>query len=455
MTDRPGRPAGDPGMGLGFPLVIATILREEGSTGVQTYVRQVRRYLGARGASATLVTPFSWGRALTVPVFGFRRLVLERCSGPADVVWYRHWHEVFLRHALRQRLRGVGDCVVFAQGPLAARAALRARRGPHQAVVMAVHFRVSQADEFAAKELIRRDGPVFRAVRQLEREVIPQVDRLVYVSNWGREALLSWLPEAAAVRSAVIGNFVAPLDVEPRHEPLGDLVTVGNLDLVKNHRYLLEVLAEAKRAGRSLTLDVFGEGPCRNDLLRQTSSLGLEAQVRLRGYQPGVRELLPGYRAYVHASYSESLPLAIIEAMAACLPVVAGDTGGVAELCDDGVEARFWPLDDPAKAAATLVGLLENEPARLKAARAASERFRRHLDADVVGPRLLSFLREAAPDPSALLKIPRQAGHLASAQPDVSDAAATPSDASGTRNRTPRTPGQFRRLQSAAPRSGA
>ncbi len=75
-----------------------------------------------------------------------------------------------------------------------------------------------------------------------------------------------------------------------------------------------------------------------------------------------VRDFLPGYRAYVHASYSESLPLAIIEAMAAGLPIVAGNTGGISELCDDGVEARFWPLDDPAQAAATLI-----EPARLRA----------------------------------------------------------------------------------------
>ena len=77
---------------------------------------------------------------------------------------------------------------------------------------------------------------------------------------------------------------------------------------------------------RSLTLDVFGDGPCRKDLLRQ-AHLGLETQVRFRGFRPDVRDFLPGYRAYVHASYSESLPLAIIEAMAAGLPIVAGDTG--------------------------------------------------------------------------------------------------------------------------------
>lgn len=378
------------------PLVIATMLRSEGCTGVHTHVRQLRRYLADRGTGATLVTPFSWGRAVAVPVFGLR-LALQRCSRPAGVTWYRHWHEVFLRNALRRCLAGIGDCVVYAQGPLAARAALRARRGPHQPVVMAVHFRISQADEWADKKQIKRDGAVFRAIRRLEREVIPKVDGLVYVSGWARTALLGWLPEAAAVPSAVIGNFVAPLRVASDPGPLGDLVTVGNLEPVKNHRFMLAVLAAANRAGRSLTLDVFGEGPLRGDLLRLTRALGLEEQVRFRGFRRDVRAFLPGYRAYVHASYSESSSLAIIEAMAAGLPIVAADIGPIAELCDDGVEARFWPLDDPARAAQTVLDLLDCEPARVKAGRAASERFCRDFDADVIAPRLRSFLLRSHP----------------------------------------------------------
>jgi glycosyltransferase involved in cell wall biosynthesis len=372
-------------------LVIATMLREEGSTGVQTHVRQLRRYLEERGASSTLITPFSWGRTLSAPVFGVR-LALERCSRPASVAWYRHWHEAFLRNGLHRHLTEVGDCVVYAQDPLAARAALRARRGPNQHVVMAVHFRISQADEWADKKQIRRNGIIFRAIRQVEREVIPQVDGLVYVSSWARNALFNWLPEAADVPSTVIDNFVAPLHVEPDQEPLGDLVTVGHLEPVKNHQFLLEVLAEAKRAGRSLTLDVFGEGPLRKDLLRLTHSLGLEGQVRFRGFRRDLRSFLPGYRAYVHASYSESSSLSIIEAMAAGLPIVAGNIGPISELCDDGTEARFWSLDDPAQAAATLMELLDSEPARLAAASAASERFRRDFAADLLAPRLRSFL---------------------------------------------------------------
>jgi hypothetical protein len=51
------------------PLVIGTILREEGITGVHTHVRQLRQYLEECGTAATLVTPFSLGPGVHVPRF--------------------------------------------------------------------------------------------------------------------------------------------------------------------------------------------------------------------------------------------------------------------------------------------------------------------------------------------------------------------------------------------------
>lgn len=389
MADRP-----DSAKQVSAPVVVATILRPHGNTGVHTHFRELCRYLEGTGTSATLVTPFSCGPALIKPVFGVRRL-LERRSGSASVWWYRQWHELFLRRALQRHLASVDECVIYAQCPVSARAAMRARRGPHQRVVMAVHFRTSQADEWADKGHISRDGHMYRLIRSLEHDTLRQVDGLVYVSKWGRDALLSWCPELAAVRSVIIGNFVAALDTEHRDEPTADLVTVGSLEPVKNHRYLLHVLAQAKRARRTYSMDIFGEGPLRNDLQQLISSLDLEPQVRLRGFSTAVRNSMPDYRAYVHASYSESLPLAIIEAMGAGLPVVAGDTGGVTELVDEGVEGRFWPLDDPSRAAAVLIDLMEDEATRSMAAAAAETRFRRDFDADVVAPRLLSFLMDA------------------------------------------------------------
>jgi glycosyltransferase involved in cell wall biosynthesis len=261
---------------------------------------------------------------------------------------------------------------------------------------MAVHFRVSLADEHAEPgREIRRDGIVFRWIRQAERDTIPRLDGLVHVSAWARDSLLSWLPEAEAVPSSVISNFVDAPDARPSEELLGDLVSTGKLEDRKNHRFLLEVLAEANRVGRPLTLDVFGDGPLRRELPELARSLGLASEVRFRGFRTDVSEFLPRYRAYVHAASAESaaFPLAIIEAMAAGLPVVAADVAGISELCHDGVEARFWSLDDPVEAAAIVIALLDDEPGRLRAAAASSERFRREFAADVVGPRLWSFLQ--------------------------------------------------------------
>ena len=140
------------------------MLREEGRTGVHTHAREFRRYLAERGTPATIITPFSWSRTLAVPVFGFR-FPVRLCSKSAGVAWYRHWHSVFLTRALRRSLAEIGDCVVYAQDPPAARSALRARQGPHQRVALAVHFRISQADEWVDKHEIERDGDVYRAIR--------------------------------------------------------------------------------------------------------------------------------------------------------------------------------------------------------------------------------------------------------------------------------------------------
>ena len=80
------------------PLIIASMLREEGITGVHTHVRQLRQYLGGVEWTPRWSRRFPGLRALAVPVFGLRRVV-ERASRAAGVVWYRYWHEVFLYHA--------------------------------------------------------------------------------------------------------------------------------------------------------------------------------------------------------------------------------------------------------------------------------------------------------------------------------------------------------------------
>ena len=383
------------------PLVIATVARERGITGVHTHVRQLRQYVARTGGSADLVTPHSWAegsvvrKALLMPLFG-ARVALERLYGPANVWWYRTSHEMFLRRALRRRLADEGPCTVYAQCPVSARAALAARSGPHQRVVLAVHFRISQADEWADKGQIPREGWVYRRIRATERQVVPRVDGLVFVSPWARSAVQAWMPEVDLVTAAVVPNFVAAPAPPDRPPSRAGLVSVGNLEAVKNHRYLLHVLAAARQKGFVYVLDVFGEGVERARLLALADELGVRGQIRLRGFCSDVQGRLPGYQAYVHASYSESSSLAIMEAMAVGLPVVSSRIGALGELFEDPEQGRFWPVDDPDEADRILIELMESPDELRRAGLAAQERFRRDYDADVVAPRLLEFLRPQA-----------------------------------------------------------
>src|SRR5580704_5390580 len=77
------------------PILLATILRPQGATGVQTHVAEVERYLRSVGHPVELVTPFSAGGLLRDLTFA-PRPALVRVSGPAAVLWYRRFHSRYL-----------------------------------------------------------------------------------------------------------------------------------------------------------------------------------------------------------------------------------------------------------------------------------------------------------------------------------------------------------------------
>lgn len=372
-------------------LVIATILRKQGETGNQTHFNTLQAYLIARGAYAPVVNPFSHVKALSVPIFAVR-MIIDPLSGPLSVWWYRRWHYVFLLLALRRLLCRRGEVVVYAQCPVSAKAALRARRGRHQQVVMAVNYNVSQADEWVTMGKIEREDWVYRDIKRLERKVLPRLDGIVYMSHFARDAIERTIPESSRVRSAVIPNFVLGTRGRRRAGLTRDLINIGTLENRKNQAYLLRVLAAAKRLGRSYSLTLVGHGPNLASLTVLARELGVAEQVHFTGYRPVAAGLLPGHRAYVHAAVMENLPLAIIEAMACGLPVLAAPVGGIPEIISDGDEGLYWPLDDPSEGARKLVALLEDGGLYATMAAAAKRRFEEHFSVDVVAGRLVEFL---------------------------------------------------------------
>jgi len=377
------------------PVIIASILRPEGTTGVHTHVRELSSYLSQQSIRHELVTPWSSSPALSCPLFALR-LPLSYLTPPLAVAWYRHWHTVFLERALRARLRRAGRAVVYAQGPEAALAAVRARTDEHQRVIMAVHFLGSQAALWTARGHLTPGGPVARSILATENRHLDLLDAIVYVSQAAKDQFIASHPEAASIPSQVVPNFVSP--VQPRAQPpLGDLVSLGRLEAEKRHSYLLEVLAAAKGLGYSYSLDIYGTGPLRKALQKLADKLGVSEQVRLRGFNASVRHLLPSYRAYVHGSTVEAGPIAIIEAMAAGIPVFAPNSGGVSDLLTSGTEGFYWPTDDPVTAASCLISQLQDEPLLERVGRAGRDKFARCYSTSVVAPKLVALLYAGTP----------------------------------------------------------
>jgi glycosyltransferase involved in cell wall biosynthesis len=375
------------------PIVIATIARPEGVTGVHTHFNAFLATLHRAGHGAKLVTPFTGQKKLAAAVFAPRR-VLPPVSAELNVWWYEEWHYRMLKRALARELRDAGPVTVYAQCPLSARAALEVRDGSHQRVKMAVHFNGSQADEWVSQVGLSRDSRVYAGIRWREQAVLPRLDGIVYVSQYMRGVIQSAVPGVQEVPAVVVPNFVETRADVPSQVPIADLISIGTLEPRKNQAFLLHVLHEAQQLGHKYTLSLVGDGPSRASLEQLTAQLNLGDQVRFLGQQPDARHLLPAHRAYVHAATMESFGIVLVEAMAAGLPVVAAPVGGIPEVFADGREGAYWNLDDPVHGARTLIALLE-DPARYDAAAAAARsRFESSFEANVVAGRLLEFLSQ-------------------------------------------------------------
>jgi len=140
--------------------------------------------------------------------------------------------------------------------------------------------------------------------------------------------------------------------------------TVGRLAEVKRQDLLIHALAELRRSVPDARLLLVGDGPNRQQLTALAAGLGLNDAVCFAGYRADRERLLAAMDVFALSSDSEGTPLALLEAWAAGLPVVATAVGGLPELIDHGSTGLLVPRGDPASLSATLAGLLKDAPKR-------------------------------------------------------------------------------------------
>lgn len=136
--------------------------------------------------------------------------------------------------------------------------------------------------------------------------------------------------------------------------------TVGRLQPVKDQATLIRAFRHVHDHLPNTALMVIGDGSLREPLQQLAASEGVADAVRFLGDRNDVPQLLQGVDLFALSSLSEGYSIALLEACAAGLPIVATDVGGNAEIVRDGITGLLVPPSDPQALAAAITGLLQS-----------------------------------------------------------------------------------------------
>jgi glycosyltransferase involved in cell wall biosynthesis len=238
-----------------------------------------------------------------------------------------------------------------------------------------------------------RCGPL---ARRLLRFLYRNALVVVALSDEWRDALAAAIP---GIRVVVVPNPVempawqAALDAEPPSVLYLGVVkeTKGVFDLL--HAWPA-VLARHPRA--RLVLAGSGERDAAQALAQK---LGVADSLQTPGWASGEAKaaLLRGATVFVLPSHFEALPMAVLEAMAAGLPVVATRVGGIPDAIEDGRDGLLVPPHDPEPLGRALNALLEDGARRARLGAAARRRALENFSAGVIVPRIEEIWERAAP----------------------------------------------------------
>lgn len=157
-------------------------------------------------------------------------------------------------------------------------------------------------------------------------------------------------------------------------------VCVARFSTQKNHSLLLQAFLRGPASDPNAHLLLVGDGALREQLEAQAENLGLAHRVHFLGLRSDIPELLAAADVFVLSSDWEGNPLAVMEAMAAGLPVVSTAVGGIPDLLANGREGFLVPRGDVEAFSGAMTFLLRDPETRKSMGMTAARRARESFD---------------------------------------------------------------------------
>lgn len=356
---------------------IATLHTRSGPTGVQTHMNCVADWLQASGTTQRWITPYEYPRSIPRRAASAFGLLLRRVSRLLAIAWNRYWLARDLYSCLSRRGKAhSGGVVFYAQDPLSALTCNRwaVDHGRQFRLGAVCHFNGTERDEWELAGIAAHRWGVGDRLDDLERSAVQVAHNVVTPSEWLRQELAVRHPDIAP-RLTVLPNTANEARLLLRRKPQYDMITVGTLEPRKNQRLLIMLMEELKSRGNTFTLGIIGDGPDRTMLEALVNESDLVGLVTFLGLQDDVFRYLAASRVYVHAALVENLPIAILEAAAAGLPVLTTPSPGAREIVRDRVEGFYLDSDDVSASATRAEALLLDDDLVASMGQAARRRF--------------------------------------------------------------------------------
>lgn len=212
------------------------------------------------------------------------------------------------------------------------------------------------------------------------------------------EGAKAFFPKAVQKKSRILYNPLSPEYVNAFYEGKRrqEIVTVGRMDKVKNHRLLVDAFAYVAEKKPEMHLTIYGGGDCMEAVKKQTEELGLCDKVSLPGDSKEIAEKIKDARMFVLSSDFEGMPNAVAEAFAVGAVVVSTNcpSGGAAMLVKDGERGLLVPVGDAEKMAEAMLRILSDEELEERLRRNAYE-FSKNLHPDKINAMWKQYMEEA------------------------------------------------------------